>query len=304
MEFFNKKEEILEFQLTEYGKNLLARGEFKPEFYAFYDDDVQYDVSGSGYTEVQNDIEARIQSETPKLKIIRTRTGAETRVNEFLDNLTTAIGNTNSDPADNVEVFKTQQPFKEKGKLDAYAIGRSSLDSEYVPAWQIEILSEPEISSSQTYTEDNDYIDTIPQINIDVDYETFFATGEPDSDPLSISDYLSNTNIHVSMKDNYLMMEVMESNTPFEKSNFEIEVYLSQSTTGYQQKAFVNTDAATIPVFTTASVGYYMNVLVDNEIPPEIIEALSISDKAVSTNASRFKLNRDIYSVTDEDICD
>lgn len=92
------------------------------------------------------------------------------------------------------------------------------MDSEYVPAWQIEILSEPEISSSQTYTEDNDYIDTIPQINIDVDYETFFATGDPDSDPLSISDYLSNTNIHVSMKDNYLMMEVMESNTPFEKA--------------------------------------------------------------------------------------
>ena len=106
------------------------------------------------------------------------------------------------------------------------------------------------------------------------------------------------------MKDNYLMMEVMESNTPFEKSNFEIEVYLSQSTTGYQQKAFVNTDSATIPVYTTASVGYYMNLLVDSEIPPEIIEALRISDKAVSTNASRFKLNRDIYSVTDEDICD
>ena len=35
MEFFNKKEEVIDFKLTEYGKNLLAQGKLKPAYYAF-----------------------------------------------------------------------------------------------------------------------------------------------------------------------------------------------------------------------------------------------------------------------------
>ena len=34
MEFFNKKEEVIDLQLTEYGKYLLSLGKFKPIFYA------------------------------------------------------------------------------------------------------------------------------------------------------------------------------------------------------------------------------------------------------------------------------
>tara|TARA_Y100000593_G_scaffold8093_1_gene14933 strand:+ start:747 stop:1661 length:915 start_codon:yes stop_codon:yes gene_type:complete len=304
MEFFDKKEEVLEFQLTEYGKNLLSRGEFKPEFYAFYDDDVQYDVSGSDYAETQNAARGRIQETTPKLKIIATRTGAETRVNEFLDNLTTAIGNTNSDPAENVAVFQSQQPFKQKGKLDAYALGRSSYDKEYNPAWQMEILSKPDISSSLRYTTENDYVDNIPQININIDYQTYFAPAPAAADPRSISGELSGTNFHLSLKDNYLMMEIIEENTPFEKENFDVQIFLSQSTSGYQQKSFVDTSGPTIPTYTTGNVGYYINVMMDNEIPATIVESLNISNRALSTNAPRFKLNRDIYTINDEDVCD
>jgi len=51
MEFFNKKEEVLEVVLTNYGRDKLAAGQFNPTFYAFFDDDILYDVSGSGYTE-------------------------------------------------------------------------------------------------------------------------------------------------------------------------------------------------------------------------------------------------------------
>ena len=59
MEFFNQKEEVLELQLTEYGKYLLSQGALDPSYYAFFDDDILYD---SAYTrmegnELQNDIE-------------------------------------------------------------------------------------------------------------------------------------------------------------------------------------------------------------------------------------------------------
>ena len=60
MEFFNKKEEILEMQLTDHGKTLLEQGRLKPAYYAFFDDDVLYDISYASGSEVQNDSQDRI----------------------------------------------------------------------------------------------------------------------------------------------------------------------------------------------------------------------------------------------------
>ena len=304
MEFFNKKEDVLDVQLTEYGKSLLAKGKLKPVYYAFFDDDIMYDVAGSGMAESQNSSEPRIQDNTPSLKLIRTRTGAETRVTEFLNNLETAVGSSNSDPANNTAVFKQQQSFKEKGKIAAYPLGRSSLNSKYNPAWKVEVLSEPDITSAQRYFNDNDYIDNTPQINITVDYETFFKQGPMSLD--SISDYLGPTEaIFLAMNENYLMLEIIEQNTDFEKENFEIEVYLSQSVTGYTQKAYLQENSLQFVPPTTDNIEYYMNILVDNEIPREVLTELNISDRAVATNASRLKLNRDLYSnAENEEPCD
>ena len=69
MAFFNKKEEVIDLQLTQYGKNLLSKGEFKPVSYAFFDDNVLYDSTYAGIdSETQNDIEPRIQENTPSFK--------------------------------------------------------------------------------------------------------------------------------------------------------------------------------------------------------------------------------------------
>ena len=43
MKFLDRKEQVLELHLTQYGKSLLSRGKFKPTHYAFFDDDVVYD---------------------------------------------------------------------------------------------------------------------------------------------------------------------------------------------------------------------------------------------------------------------
>ena len=100
MEFFNQKEEVLDVQLTEYGKYLLSIGRLRPAYYAFFDDDILYDVSGSGFTEDQNNANPRILNNTPRLKVAPTRTGAETRVDSFLDRVMPALNG--SDPAHNV----------------------------------------------------------------------------------------------------------------------------------------------------------------------------------------------------------
>ena len=65
MEFFNKKEEVIDLQLTQYGKYLLSLGKFKPAFYAFHDENIVYDSNYAGYSETQNEAEGRIQNNTP-----------------------------------------------------------------------------------------------------------------------------------------------------------------------------------------------------------------------------------------------
>ncbi len=42
--FINRQEEVLQIQLTPYGKHQFSRGEFNPEYYAYYDEDILYDL--------------------------------------------------------------------------------------------------------------------------------------------------------------------------------------------------------------------------------------------------------------------
>ena len=104
------------------------------------------------------------------------------------------------------------------------------------------------------------------------------------------------------------MMEILEENTDFEKENFDIEIYHSSSapigTGSFVQLAYTPDDnyhfvyprEINNSLNAPGNVEYYFNVLVDKEIPTEVIEELNISVKALSTNASRMKLNRDLYT--------
>jgi len=83
MEFFDKKEEVLDIELTEYGRQLLSQGRWKPDTYAFFDDDILYDSEAGGETEKQNSARRRIKYNTPSMKTQPYIQGAETRVKNF-----------------------------------------------------------------------------------------------------------------------------------------------------------------------------------------------------------------------------
>ena len=67
MTFFNKKTEVMQIEMTPYGRYLYSIGKFKPHSYEFVDDDVLYKASGS--TETQESVHQRIINQTPKLKM-------------------------------------------------------------------------------------------------------------------------------------------------------------------------------------------------------------------------------------------
>jgi len=70
MKFLNKKEQVFDIQLTPYGKQKLSMGKLKPVYYAFFDDNVLYDIeyAHSGASEQQNNIHKRIKEDTAYLE--------------------------------------------------------------------------------------------------------------------------------------------------------------------------------------------------------------------------------------------
>lgn len=80
MLFLDKKEEVLDIKLTQFGKYKLSVGEFKPAYYAFFDDDILYDPDYAEVSGSQNSTEPRIQEETPRLQAQHTFEGRETTV--------------------------------------------------------------------------------------------------------------------------------------------------------------------------------------------------------------------------------
>jgi hypothetical protein len=68
MSFFDKKEEVISIELTPYGRHLLSVGKLKPSYYAFFDDDIVYNIQSVGGSETSAQIKDRILNNTPYLK--------------------------------------------------------------------------------------------------------------------------------------------------------------------------------------------------------------------------------------------
>ena len=84
MTFFNQKEEVIQIELTQYGKYLISRGKWKPAYYAFFDDDVIYDGRYAGVTETNAVGVERIKT-TPRVKTQYVFTGIEEQVKKNLE---------------------------------------------------------------------------------------------------------------------------------------------------------------------------------------------------------------------------
>jgi len=322
--FFNKKEDVIEIQLTQYGKYLLSLGLFKPSFYAFYDDDILYDSEYGGFTEYQNKAEGRIQNETPSLHTISTLSSVESRVNTFISNVTNEIGQLSGENPEVAFAFQNQQPFKDKMDLLSTPLGNSSLDSSKAPSWTIIPLNENTIISGSRIsmdpfagtipTDNSRVVQRIPQLNIEVDYKSFFQKGPIGAN--SITNYITDST-YLAVDRKYLVLDVLEENSEFLKENFDIEVFFVSASTGPAssgsivpeniQMSFIDPSSDMLPrsviqATTTPNVEYYMDILVDDELPSNAINELNIKD-AVRPGAGRLRLNKDLYTTDDEECC-
>tara|TARA_R100000697_G_scaffold122673_1_gene152755 strand:+ start:336 stop:1304 length:969 start_codon:yes stop_codon:yes gene_type:complete len=278
MTFFNKKTEVMQIEMTPYGRYLYSIGKFKPHSYEFIDDDILYRASGS--TETQESSHQRIINETPKLKINRS----------FEDN----------DVRTDVVQLKTKRITQKKvnqRQPDLFSLGRSSYSSDSLPEFRVAML-QGEISSSSNMFETNRSYDGgnavdisgsvfIPQIDIDfnIDASLLNELNDPSGDKMFISDIFENGNyINLSFQDKIL--HIKEFNSFYERDNYEIEVFLQELDTlrplkmRPQNSLIVNDILLDVEEIDGTGghflldidyLNYYFDIVVDEDIDQEIL---------------------------------
>jgi len=322
MSFFDKKEDVLDFQLTAYGKYLLSQGRLKPAYYAFYDDDILYDrdraqQGGSAATEVQSATDRRIKYETPSHKAQANRSGAATRTNKFLGQVIAehhgCAATVSENSAAFLEAFQLAPfPFADQtSDISIAPIGTSDLKTDFAPAWHIGCLSNT-LSSSQNYYVNNltasnvnladGFVSNIPQLDIEIDYQTFYSIADsPVELGQKINKITQDLNINgvaLYVKENYLLLEIQEKNVLSEKENFDIEVYAADehgTETSLHQIPFKPFPGAT----NISPVDKFMNVAVDNEIPQSILKEARILELVGTKSGARLNLGRDLYDAVE-----
>jgi len=284
--FFNQKEEVINIELTPFGKEQFSKGMFSPAFYAFYDGSIIYDGEYANITETQNQITTRIATETPKLK-------PNTKFSAQPGSVYSLMTANNRDTL--VQNISSSAPFMR-------TLGSSDPNSEYSPSWSVEVLdlSTVGLNSGVSYKMDN----TIPQMSatLNIDYR------ETDE---GIFDLIGSDTI---------LLDVQELNTLFKSNgNFSIEVYKEHSDDGQVQSlGFINRESQNFDNLSSQVDPYVLASTLngDNE---EIVQGFPVLDESyvefyldISTdseisfvrtppNSSLYKSSRD---ATPQDPCD
>jgi hypothetical protein len=273
MEFFDRKEEVIDLKLTQYGRYVLSKGKFKPTFYAFYDDDILYDTEYAvNTTGSQKEAEDRIKS-TPRFKVQYAFEGAGRALEKYIKSEWLS---------DEQKLAKVSRIIGERNNYYSLPLplGNSSLNTQYAPAWSVEFLRGQITGSADYLTGSHDLL-RIPQLEIEVYYDTSIAEEGnvepegpqgPNAIPVETVQDISSFSLselfedgtYVKVKEDYLLLKIEEKNTPFNKENFEIEVYEILQTANSKQPKLKRLS------FTDPKMIRFENTLYDPELKKEI----------------------------------
>jgi hypothetical protein len=223
MTFFDKKEDVIQIELTQYGKYLFSRGKLHPAYYAFFDDDILYDIRyGDTTGEVQNSVEDRIQVDTPQVSVQYAYSGIET---EFKKNLYLIRSHQANPGGDKI------LPTAEKTLALGPPLGNSRSSSDKSPAWNIRALK-GKLENINYYATGSHALVRIPQIDVNVQYEIGIERGDPkpfyeDRGAADTEYFADGTQVRVW--EDRLLLDVGEENVPLSRDNYDIEVFLVES---------------------------------------------------------------------------
>jgi len=129
MEFFDKKEEVMDIVLTRRGRELYAIGEFVPAYYAFCDDEIIYEietVTGSNQVVGATTYKGGVQKE------------AQNRTAQRIKDVPRIKLQSGTQAAMGLKGHMTSSIFEPRFKI----LGKSSNIDEEAPAWQVKVVNE------------------------------------------------------------------------------------------------------------------------------------------------------------------
>jgi len=278
MEFFNKKEDVIDLQLTQFGRHLMSKGAFKPEYYSFFDDNILYDSSKTNMSEAQGDAEKRIR----ETQTMQPQIAISSLEKEFNTSYEMILGN-------EAGVYTAVlQKTAEKNYALPQPLGTSGLGSEYIPSWSVQYLKGKLTGSSNSLSMQEKSgginIVKIPQLTTEIEIETAVLDGEASEDPMEPAG--SDITV-VNRGDNFVLLKILENNSEFQKKNFDIEMYevIEQKedsstievlrplyfTKPYNPDDSQSPQEDTTPMDSQEYIAHYFDLRMDNEIDPKIL---------------------------------
>lgn len=220
MSIFDQKQDVLDIELTSYGKYLLSKGQFKPEYYAFFDDDIIYDSNYAGVSESQNDTETRILEDAFYLKQTSYRKSKEKTVNALNEHI--------------IDSSLQKRWIDQESAIRSLPLGnsRSSLIGDnYAPAWAVKAINSSITDFSITgsiYDQTNQV--KIPQIFLqDKKIDVKFNKQIEQQNNISLNSVKLPDGTNIEVIDDYILLEIDEKNSEDLSENFEIEVFQMDS---------------------------------------------------------------------------
>ena len=274
MKFLNKKEQVLDIQLTPYGRHKLSAGNLKPMYYAFFDDNVLYDAQYAGVSESQNEIHERIKNKTQYLE-------SQTLFRQVLSGSVVKGGILQETIYEQEQNLLLSDGFIGDARL-------LSKDTNVAPAWKLITMGN---NIGSTTLEDEKNKSKVPQINITASY--VLQSIDPQDISLrqqGVRELNSRTAIFsdgrvIELETNDPLVYLEELNTELLSENFDIEVF--QVTRGADdnfRQLFFKTKTPQVvngmlvseqPItntesLTTGSVEYYFSIARDAEVDPAL----------------------------------
>lgn len=257
--FLNKKEQVIDFKLTPYGKYKLSVGTFKPYCYAFYDDGVLYDGKYCDIKhESQNSVHERIKNKTTYLESLVVFDDVETSVPydsllppmggsgfTFDEEAYISPGQLERDMLYDEGIYRDlildrlqQKPTPDVFKFNS-AIGDAYFDGEQqqsAPAWKVVTLQGEIDSSSPTTIQQSSrtlkggVVQETPQVNISLYYTKKVEDHTLNPDPRNVIEVIDTTAPFgdgkvIQLVSDDLVVYAEELNTELLTENFDIEIF-------------------------------------------------------------------------------
>ena len=269
MTFFNKKTEVMQIEMTPYGRYLYSIGKFKPHSYEFVDDDVLYRMPDSG--ETQESAHSRIINETPKTKINRA----------FQDEAEVL-----QSPA-TISDLRTMTRKMNQRQANIFPLGRSAYSGTNIPTMQTTMLQGAITGSTMTHTFNglNEFNVSstggevlIPQVDIDIKFTAFLRDSLDPTDSYDGSSVRSSTfsdGTYIEIRYIEPIIHLKEFNSFYEKENFDIEVF---NVTDSGQTLTTGDEILTPLKMHRKASAIVNDFLVDRIIPDEILEDASFDN--------------------------